>query len=237
MTEELEQLEEDLGYVFGNRPLAVQALTHKSYSNEQLVFVEHNERLEFLGDAVLELAISDLVYRRYPEIPEGGLTRIRAEVVSEKGLAEIAGKLNIGKWLRLGRGELNSGGKHKPSLLADAFEALLGAVYCDGGFTAACLVIEKNFSDVIHLSTRLRYGSDHKTCLQERLQARFNQLPEYRLSQVTGPDHSREFFTAVYFNDKLLGRGIGTSKKSAEQQAAAAALDHPLLREMQDTSL
>lgn len=231
MTVCLEQLEKNLGYVFIDRQLPIQALTHKSFSNEQPVFVPHNERLEFLGDAVLELAISDLVFRRFPEIPEGGLTRIRSEVVSEKGLSDIARTLQVGQWIRLGRGELNNGGQEKPSLLADAFEALLGAIYRDAGFAAACQVIEMIFSEAVCASAQLRYGSDHKTCLQERMQARFNQLPEYRLSQIAGPDHSRIFFMEVYFKDKLVGRGSGTSKKSAEQQAAAAALDHPILRE------
>lgn len=231
MTDCLKQLENDLGYVFSDQQLMVQALTHKSFSNEQPVFVLHNERLEFLGDAVLELAISDLVFRRFPEIPEGGLTRIRSEVVSEKGLTDIARTLQIGQWIRLGRGELNNGGQDRPSLLADVFEALLGAVYLDAGFARACLVIEQIFSEPVSVSARLRYGSDHKTCLQERMQARFNELPDYRLSQVSGPDHSRIFFMEVYFKDRLVGRGSGSSKKSAEQQAAAAALDHPILRE------
>ncbi|MFO7577753.1 MAG: ribonuclease III [Pelovirga sp.] len=226
-----EQLEEKLGYVFADPLLPLQALTHKSFSNEQPSFVPHNERLEFLGDAVLELAISDLVYRRFPEIPEGGLTRIRAEVVCEKGLAEVARSLHLGQWLRLGRGEVLNAGQDKPSVLADALEALFGAVYRDGGFAAACRVIEGIFSLTVESMAKLRYGSDHKTCLQERLQARFNELPEYRLSQVEGPDHSRVFFMEVHFNNKLLGRGSGSSKKSAEQQAAAAALDHPMLRE------
>ncbi len=231
MTDCLKQLENNLGHVFSDQQLVVQALTHKSFSNEQPGFVPHNERLEFLGDAVLELAISDLVFRRFPEIPEGGLTRIRSEVVSEKGLSDIARTLQIGQWIRLGRGELNNGGQEKPSLVADAFEALLGAVYQDAGFAKASLVIERVFSDPVDASAQLRYGSDHKTCLQERMQARFNELPDYRLSQVSGPDHNRVFFMEVYFQDKLVGRGSGTSKKSAEQQAAAAALDHPMLRE------
>lgn len=231
MTVNFSQLEEELGYVFIDSQLPLQALTHKSFSNEQSEFVPHNERLEFLGDAVLELAVSALVFRRFPEIPEGGLTRIRAEVVSEKGLSDIARRLQIGCNLRLGKGELNNQGQEKSSLLADAFEALLGAVFRDGGFAAACTVVEKIFSDVIDASAQMRYGSDHKTCLQERLQARFNQLPDYRLSQVEGPDHNRTFFMEVHLNNKLLGRGSGSSKKSAEQQAAAAALDHPMLRE------
>lgn len=225
------RLEEMLGYVFSDAGLMQQALTHKSFSNEQPEFMPHNERLEFLGDAVLELAISDLVYRRFSDIPEGGLTRIRAEIVSEKGLSDIARNLQIGDYLRLGKGEMINQGQQKPSLLSDALEALLGAVFQDGGFGAACRVVEKNFSAVIDMAAQLRYGSDHKTCLQERLQALYNRLPEYRLSQIEGPDHNRTFFMEVHFNNRLLGRGSGSSKKGAEQQAAAAALDHPLLKE------
>lgn len=230
MGNEFFQLQQQLGYTFSDPGLIVQALTHKSFSNEQPEAVGHNERLEFLGDAVLELAVSDLVYRLFPDIPEGGLTRIRAEVVSEKGLTEIARELQIGSCLRLGRGEVNNQGYNKPSLLSDALEALLGAVFQDGGFAAACHVVEKNFTAAIEDSARLRYGSDNKTCLQERLQSCFNCLPEYHLSQIEGPDHSKMFFMEVHFNNQVLGRGRGSSKKSAEQQAAAAALDHPLLK-------
>jgi len=224
------QLQQKLGYTFTDFSLIVQALTHKSFSNEQPETVAHNERLEFLGDAVLELAVSDLVYRLFPDIPEGGLTRIRAEVVCEKGLAEIARKLQVGSCLRLGRGEVNNQGYNKPSLLSDALEALLGAIFLDGGFATACQVVEKVFATAIYASARLRYGSDHKTCLQEILQSRFNGLPEYFLSQIEGPDHDKIFFMEVLFNHQILGRGRGSSKKSAEQQAAAAALEHSLLK-------
>ena len=226
-----EELEKKLGYSFRDKSLPLQALTHKSFSNEQAMFVMHNERLEFLGDAVLELVISDWIFHQYPDIPEGGLTRIRAEVVSEKGLASIAGDLAIGSGLRLGKGEEKTGGKEKPSLLADAMEALLGAVYLDGGFAAVSKVIQSIFAPAVSHSAKLRYGTDFKTCLQERLQARYNELPEYLLAQVTGPDHERVFAMEVRFGGKLLGRGTGSSKKSAEQKAAAAALDHPLIRE------
>lgn len=231
MQKYLDKLEETLGYAFTDRQLLLQALTHKSFSNEQTEFVPHNERLEFLGDAVLELVVSNWVFCRYPDIPEGGLTRIRAEVVSEKGLSEVSRKLEIGTGLRLGRGEQRSGGGEKSSLLADALEALLGAVYRDGGFAAASRVIDTAFSAVIEASALLRYGSDYKTCLQERLQAQYGTLPEYILAQVSGPDHERVFSMAVYYSGKLLGKGNGSSKKNAEQKAAAVALDHPLLRE------
>lgn len=149
------QLQQALGYTFSDPDLIIQALTHKSFSNEQPEAVGHNERLEFLGDAVLELAVSDLVYRLFPDIPEGGLTRIRAEVVSEKALAEIARELKIGDYLRLGRGEINNKGYNKPSLLSDALEALLGAVFQDGGFALACGVVEKNFLTPIKASAYL----------------------------------------------------------------------------------
>jgi len=228
----LENLETALGYNFIDQRLVWQALTHKSFSNEQNEDVPHNERLEFLGDAVLELAVSDLVFRRYPDIPEGGLTRIRAEVVSEKGLAALARLLDLGAGLRFGKGEEKSGGREKDSLLADAFEALLGAVYCDGGFSATQAVVEKIFSAPIEASTRSRYGTDYKTCLQERLQARHGGLPDYQLVRVSGPDHERIYTMEVRFEGKLLGSGRGASKKRAEQQAAAVALDHPLVREL-----
>jgi len=227
----LQELQKNIDYTFVEPELLCQALTHKSFSNEQPEFVLHNERLEFLGDAVLELVISDWVFCHYPDIPEGGLTRIRAEVVSEKGLSGIARQLQLGVGLRLGKGEDKSGGREKSSLLADALEALLGAIYCDGGFAAASQVIDRIFSPVIEQSALLRYGSDYKTCLQERLQAQYGKLPEYVLVQVSGPDHERVFSMEVRSNGKLLGKGSGSSKKSAEQKAAAAALDHPFLRE------
>lgn len=231
MQKYLDELEKTLAYAFTDRQLLLQALTHKSFSNEQATYAPHNERLEFLGDAVLELVISDWVFCHYPDIPEGGLTRIRAEVVSERGLSEIARQLQIGIGLQLGKGEQRSGGSEKSSLLADALEALLGAIYRDGGFAAVSQVIEKVFRAVIEKSALLRYGSDYKTCLQERLQAQHGKLPEYLLAQVSGPDHERIFSMEVHFSGKLLGKGSGSSKKNAEQKAAAAALDHPLLRE------
>lgn len=225
------EIEKTIAYSFTNKQLLLQALTHKSYTNEQPEHVAHNERLEFLGDAVLELAISDLAFNKFPDIPEGGLTRIRAEVVSEKGLYEIAKQLRIGTGLRLGRGEQKNGGSEKSSLLADALEALLGAIYCDAGFVVVCRVIEKLFSEIIERSAKIRYGSDYKTCLQERLQALYGGLPEYLLAQVSGPDHERIFSMEVHFSGKLIGKGSGSSKKNAEQKAAAVALDNSLLRE------
>ena len=226
----LADLEEQIGYQFKNRMLPQQALTHKSFSNEQSgEMVLHNERLEFLGDAVLELAVSDWIFKHYPDVPEGGLTRIRSEVVSEKGLLKISRRLNLGDGLRLGRGEEKSGGRKKPSLLSDALEALLGAVFCDGGFKSACLVVETLFAGIIEQMADSQYGSDHKTRLQELLQARFNQLPQYTLVQVSGPDHQRVFTMEVRFNDELLGVGEGSSKKIAEQKAATLAFNHPLL--------
>ncbi len=232
MVDYLDNLEKRIGYSFSDRQLLVQALTHKSFSNEQAGYSLHNERLEFLGDAVLELVVSDWVFCHYPDIPEGGLTRIRAEVVSEKGLTRIAKELSLGEGLRLGKGEHKGGGREKASLLSDALEALLGAVYRDGGFVNAYAVIEKIFTREIQQSALQRYGSDYKTCLQERLQAQYGALPEYTLTQVAGPDHERVFSMEVYFAGKLLGKGEGSSKKSAEQKAAAVALDHQMVRKL-----
>ncbi|MDT8421154.1 MAG: ribonuclease III [Desulfuromonadales bacterium] len=233
-----EALERQLDYHFHDRELVHQALTHKSYSNERVAEpCAHNERLEFLGDAVLELAVSQWVFSHYPDIPEGGLTRIRSEVVSEKGLLPVARHLDLGSGLRLGRGEEKSGGRNKPSLLTDALEALLGAVFCDGGYGAACRTVERLFAETIEQMSLSQYGTDHKTRLQERLQARFNQLPQYELVRVSGPDHQRIYRMEVYFNEELLGAGEGSSKKLAEQRAAAAAMNHPLLDDQKEVTL
>lgn len=223
----LEILQEQLGYTFADQDLSLQALTHKSFSNEQTGReVPHNERLEFLGDAVLELAVSERIYRLYPEIPEGGLTRIRAEVVCEKGLSRIARQLKLGSGLRLGRGEEKSGGRSKSSLLSDALEALVGAVFLEAGFPVACSVVERVFGTAIDAAAHIRYGTDYKTALQENLQARFGRLPEYQLLKVDGPDHGRIYTIEVRFEERSLGIGEGSSKKQAEQNAAAEALRH-----------
>lgn len=231
----MEKLQRDLGYHFKDTDLPLQALTHKSFSNEQKAKdVPFNERLEFLGDAVLELAVSDRIYKRYPDIPEGGLTRIRAEVVCEKGLARIARQLDIGSGLRLGRGEDKCGGRGKASLLSDALEALLGAIFFEGGFDAACRIVEKVFGPELDNAANIRYGTDYKTALQENLQARFGRLPEYQLVKIAGPDHSRIFTIAVSFDGRELGSGEGSSKKQAEQKAASEALLHSFVVGLED---
>lgn len=222
-----DRLQEAFGYRFEDADLPLQALTHKSFSNEQRgTLVPHNERLEFLGDAVLELAVSARIYRLYPEIPEGGLTRIRAEVVCEKGLARIAQQLDLGSGLRLGRGEEKCGGRDKASLLSDALEALIGAVFFEAGFDAACAVVERVFGAAIDAAATIRYGTDYKTALQENLQARFGRLPKYQLLKADGPDHGRVFTIQVLFDERVLGTGAGSSKKQAEQDAASKALRH-----------
>jgi ribonuclease-3 len=223
--EEHESLQEKIGHSFGRPGLLRESLTHRSFSNEQPgKDFPHNERLEFLGDAVLDLVISHLVYRSFPRLPEGELTRIRAEVVSEKALAELARSLALGCCLRLGRGEDRSGGRDKDSLLADAFEAVLGAVFLDGGFEAARGVVERLFADGVAHSARRKVGVDHKTRLQEILQARHGKTPEYVLLQAEGPDHQRIYSVEARFEGEAIGSGRGRTKKKAEQEAAREAL-------------
>lgn len=231
----LDQLQQELGYTFTDPDLPLQALTHKSFSNEQRdKDAPHNERLEFLGDAVLELAVSDRIYKLYPAINEGGLTRIRAEVVCEKGLNKIARRLNLGAGLRLGRGEEKCGGRNKASLLSDALEALIGAVFVESGYVAACNVVEKIFAEDIDHSANFSFGTDYKTALQENLQAGFGRLPEYQLVKVDGPDHDRVFTIQVSFDGQVLGTGEGSSKKQAEQNAASQALIHHFVAGLED---
>lgn len=221
----MELLQGSIGYRFDDNALLMEALTHKSYSNEHPGGpIPCNERLEFLGDAVLDLVVSRYIFRQYPDAKEGELTRIRAEVVSEKGLAVVARRLQLGNHLLLGRGEERSGGRDKQSLIANALEALLGAVFCDGGFEPARLLAEGLFAGPIAEAGRRKQGLDHKTRLQEMLQARYAQVPEYILVCEEGPEHRRRYTVEVRLAGESLGRGQGTTKKKAEQQAALLAI-------------
>ena len=223
--QDLQILQDNIDYRFVDVTLLVEALTHKSYSNEQSgEAIACNERLEFLGDAVLDLVVSRYMFRRFPEAQEGELTRIRAEVVSEKGLSIVARPLHLGGFLRLGRGEERSGGRDKDSLVANALEALLGAVFCDGGFESACDLAEKLFANSIVEAAQRKHGLDHKTHLQEISQARYALVPEYVLVCEDGPEHRRHYTVEVRLADKTLGQGQGSTKKKAEQQAALRAI-------------
>ena len=219
-------LQQRIGYRFINPALLQEALTHKSFSNEQAEgTAPHSERLEFLGDAVLDLAISTLAFGNFPTFAEGELTRVRAEVVSEVSLARLARSLELGTLLQLGRGEARSGGRDKDSLLADACEALLGAVFLDGGFAAASAMVERLLGAALEQAARSKVGVDHKTRLQELLQSRLGRPPHYRLVETSGPDHERSYRVEVRCGEESLGCGSGRSKKAAEQEAARQALD------------
>ncbi len=216
MEKDLERLQDTIGYKFSNHALLIEALTHKSWGSP------NNERLEFLGDSVLELAISHLLYQSLPEATEGELSKIRSWLVSEDSLAEIAGKVSLGEFLRLGKGEKNSGGRRKPSILASALEALLAAVYLDGGFEKALELVRRLFGSQI--GKKGWRNEDYKTQLQEYTQAIFREVPVYLLLSEQGPEHSKTFEVAVLVRGKIWGRGKGKSKKEAEQRAAEEAL-------------
>ena len=216
-----------LGWVFQRPELLECALTHKSWSNERPDRTANNERLEFLGDAVLDLAIGHELFAGPHELAEGELTRVRAELVSERGLAAVARELNVGEVLRLGRGERLSGGSEKDSLLANAVEALFGAIFLDGGFAAAAAAARSLFSPFIDRALRDRQGQDYKSRLQERLQGRYGAAPRYRELRVEGPPHDRHYTVSIEFRGRSLAEGGGRSKKEAEQAAARRALELP----------
>ena len=220
----IELFENRLGYRFADRDRLAEALTHRSYANEAAdPAVADNERLEFLGDTVLALAISDCLLRLRPDADEGSLTQLRADLVNAASLARVARILQIGELLHLGRGEARSGGSDKDNLLADALEAVLGAIFLDGGYQAAAAVIERLFGSELRSPT----GSgetDAKTRLQELLQGRRQDRPHYQLVSTGGPDHQRHYEVEVLVEGRVLGRGVGGSKKRAEQAAASKAL-------------
>ncbi len=222
----LKEFEKILGYSFKKKIHLKRALTHKSYSNENhLPYAEHNERYEYLGDAVLELAVSHMLMERFPQYPEGELSKLRAAIVNEQQLAEMAKIIKLGDFLYLGKGESRTGGREKPSLLSDAYEALFGAIFLDRGFEKAAKVVRRHFKNILERTKDAGFIKDYKTRLQEESQQRFKTIPKYRLAQQSGPDHCRTFVVHLYINDKLYGIGEGMSKKAAEQEAARQALE------------
>ncbi|NJM90990.1 MAG: ribonuclease III [Myxococcales bacterium] len=235
-----EVLEEVLGHRFANRALLERALRHASWRNEHgddSPQSEDNERLEFLGDAVLDLIVGHRLMVRYPELREGPLSVTRAQVVSEAGLSEVAQMLGLGAWLLLGKGEDRSGGRDKASVLADAFEAVVAAVYLDGSFSAAWDLVGRLLNHRIE-SVEFKGFYDFKTRLQELTQARLKATPTYRVVDESGPDHDKRFEVVVEIEERQWGQAVGRSKKEAEQMAAANAHFHiegtdlrPVLRE------
>jgi len=223
----LEELEERLSYRFNNRHLLLNALLHRSYVNENPhLHLTDNERLEFLGDAALDLAISHLLIERFPDYDEGKLSRLRAGTVNEKQLALLATELELGTALHLGKGEDLSGGRNKPSLLANAYEAVLAAIYLDGGLKTLIKIVEIHFSRFFSEDEDLPQAldKDYKTRLQEVLQSREKTVPHYQLEAEEGPDHNKRFRVSVWLKDQLLALGSGPTKKAAQQKAAGRAL-------------
>lgn len=218
-------LEQKLQYTFKNPSLLSEALNHSSYANEHRgEHINSNERLEFLGDAVLGFVTAEFLFLQHPDFPEGDLTRIRAALVCEESLHEVAQKLELGNYLRLGRGEEAGGGRTRTSILADATEAVIAAVYLDGGITAASDLIHRCLLDAEKEESVEERRRDFKTELQELVQRQAGQELTYRMVGEHGPDHAKTFVVEVLLNGCVIGSGCGHSKKEAEQVAAASAL-------------
>ena len=220
----LKDLENAIGYRFKDITLLQNAMTHSSYANEHWHnSLMSNERLEFLGDSILGMAVADYLYRNFPDRPEGELTRMRADMVCETALAKVANRLSLGDHLLLGHGEEQSGGRSRNSILADAVESLIAACCLDGGFA----VVQKLIGDLILCDVPVKklHNSDYKTQLQELVQQKKGQVLSYALVSESGPDHNKVFTVAVSLNGKVVGEGTGSSKKRAEQAAACAAIE------------
>ncbi len=220
----MKTLETKLGYQFQNPKLLDHALTHSSYANEHhLGSISSNERLEFLGDSVLGMIVADHLYRTFPDLPEGDLTRIRANLVCEGSLVLVAKEWDLGRYLKLGKGENACGGRSRPSILADAVEAVLAAVFLDGGLEHDRDIIQRFLLDRMEQVNRA--SRDHKTYLQELVQRKSGQVLSYELIGESGPDHNKTFQMQVLLNGQPVGQGTGHSKKEAEQAAANAAIE------------
>lgn len=219
----MDGLEQKLGYKFNNINLLKNALTHSSYANEVRNGFSSNERLEFLGDSVLSIVVSDYIYKHYPNMPEGELTKLRASLVCEKSLCAFSRELELGNYLMLGKGEEKGGGRERDSILADAFEAVLAAIYLDGGMEPARRhVMNFVLRELQHTDDEV--FKDYKTALQEIIQRNPEEAVSYILTGESGPDHDKEFTVEVRLNSNVIGRGTGKNKKRAEQMAAKEAL-------------
>jgi len=214
-----EKLQKTLNYTFNNKQLLIEALTHKSYKQPY-----NNERLEFLGDAVLDLIVGEYLFTKFPKFDEGKLSKLRASLVNEEGFTRMARYIRLGKYIFLSNAEENNAGREKPSLLSNAFEAVMGAIYLESGLaTARDITIDLLESIYPDMSLESLF-KDHKTTLQELTQARFGVTPEYRLTGSQGPDHKKEFEVAVTIENREYGRSVGKSKKIAQQEAAKIAI-------------
>lgn len=217
------ELEDKIGYQFKNKNLLLQALTHSSYANEGKKHGRNNERLEFLGDSVLSVIVAKHLFLKYKDIPEGELTKLRASLVCEKALDVFAQQLGLGEYLRLGKGEEMTGGRNRPSILADAFEAVIAALYLDGGYQAAQKFVLSFIPENLDVESANQLA-DYKTTLQEIIQQNREEKIEYVLADEKGPDHAKVFTAEVLLNSNVIGVGEGSSKKQAEQNAAREAL-------------
>ena len=220
----IKDLEAAIGYRFKNITLLQNALTHSSYANERWHnSLLSNERLEFLGDAILGMTVAKFLYQTFPDRPEGELTRMRADMVCEQTLAKVAARINLGKHLLLGNGEEQGGGRTRNSILADAVESVIAATYLDGGMEAAQRFIEQFI--LVEVPVKKLHNADYKTALQELVQQKKNQVLSYALVGESGPDHDKQFDVEVRLNGQVVGTGSGSSKKRAEQAAARSALE------------
>jgi ribonuclease III len=226
MMNPLNEFESSIHYTFKNPEHLTEAVTHKSYINEvRTPGMKDNERLEFLGDAVLDLVTSEHLSALYPAAPEGELSKMKSRIVSERALSRIAARLEVGRYLSLGRGEELTGGREKPSILADALEAVIAAIYHDGGYEAARRFILDCFTEEFGLADLATEMVDYKTELQEICQREFDTLPRYHVLRESGPDHEKVFEVELVIRENKAGTGIGKSKKEAEQEAAREALE------------
>ncbi|MFZ5352600.1 MAG: ribonuclease III [Bacillota bacterium] len=223
---QLKQVQEKIGYSFKDLSLLNTALTHSSYSGSKTEELEHNERLEFLGDSILNMTISLYLYKKCKDMPEGMLTRTRAAIVCEQSLHAASESINIGEYLLMSRGEENTGGRKRASILADAFEALIAAVFIDGGINKARAFVIDALKDTIEASISNKVITDYKSFLQEHVQKYSLGKLIYQLLDEKGPDHDKIFEMALYLDEKLLGSGSGRSKKDAQQAAAKAAIEN-----------
>lgn len=224
ISDNIYKFEKIIDYKFNNKEYILEALTHSSYSNENKRY-NFNERLEFLGDSVLSIVVSDYLFKNEKELPEGELTKLRASIVCEESLSEVANKIKLGEFMLLGKGEEATGGRERISILADAFEAVIAAIYLDGSIEDARKFILNNMKSIISDARRGKIFRDYKTHLQEVLQGKGEVNIWYKLIDEKGPDHNKRFIMEVGTNNDVLGIGEGKSKKEAEQLAARIALD------------